>query len=76
MLHTVGFLRSKISPRKLLVLSLVLLPKIMAAQLLLGAEFMTAYRELEDGTDGRFNRLQFSAKYSFGYTDIVLNEKK
>jgi hypothetical protein len=45
-------------------------------QLLLGAEFMTAYRELEDGTNGRFNRLQFSAKYSFGYTDSVLNEKK
>jgi hypothetical protein len=43
---------------------------------MLGVEFMTAYRELEDGTNGRFNRLQFSAKYSFGYTDSVLNEKK
>jgi hypothetical protein len=45
-------------------------------QLMLGAEFMSGYRELEDGTNGRFNRFQFSAKYSFGYTDIVLNEKK
>lgn len=45
-------------------------------QLMLGAELMSGYRELEDGTEGRFNRFQFSAKYSFGYTDSVLNEKK
>ena len=45
-------------------------------QLMLGAEFMSGYRELEDGTSGRFNRFQFSAKYSFGFTDTALDEKK
>lgn len=45
-------------------------------KLMLGAEFMTAYRELEDGINGRFHRFQFSAKYSFGYTDTALIEKK
>ena len=30
-------------------------------QLMLGVEFMNAYREVENGTSGEFNRLQFSA---------------
>ena len=45
-------------------------------QLMLGIEFMNAYREIEDGTNGSFNRLQISARYSFGYTNIAANEKK
>jgi len=45
MLHTVGFLMSKISPRKLLVLSLVLLPEIMAAlRTLSGKDSMDAVK--------------------------------
>jgi len=36
-----------------------------APNLMMGVEFMHGYRELENGTNGAFNRLQFSAKYSF-----------
>ncbi|MCK5823967.1 MAG: hypothetical protein KAG96_01005 [Ichthyobacteriaceae bacterium] len=35
------------------------------AGFLVGAEYMYAYRELTNKTEGSFNRLQFSAKYSF-----------
>jgi hypothetical protein len=45
-------------------------------QLMLGVELMNAYREVEDGTNGSFNRLQFSARYRFGYTNIAANEKQ
>ena len=33
-----------------------------------GIELMHASRELEDGTDGSFNRIQFSAKYNFSFS--------
>ena len=36
-----------------------------AAPLDIGGEIIIANKELEDGTDGSVNRLQFSAKYSF-----------
>ncbi|MFC2085713.1 DcaP family trimeric outer membrane transporter [Bacteroidota bacterium] len=36
-------------------------------QLTFGVEGMAARRELEDGRDGTFLRLQFSAKYAFNY---------
>jgi hypothetical protein len=45
-------------------------------QLMLGVELMNAYREVENGKNGSFNRLQFSARYSFGYTNVAANEKK
>ena len=45
-------------------------------QLMLGVEFMNAYREIEDGTSGEFNRLQISARYTFGYTNVAANEKR
>jgi len=31
-------------------------------------EYMCASRELENGTDGDFDRVQFSAKYALGYS--------
>lgn len=34
----------------------------------IGVEYTYAMRELEDGTDGRYDRVQFSARYSFGYS--------
>jgi hypothetical protein len=33
-----------------------------------GLEYTYAARELEDGTDGRCDRLQFSARYDFGFS--------
>ena len=33
-----------------------------------GVEIMHASRELENGTDGSFNRIQFSAKYNFSFS--------
>ena len=33
-----------------------------------GVELMRAERELENGVDGAFNRLQISAKYSFSFS--------
>ena len=35
--------------------------------LMMGVEFMYAYRELENEVNGDFTRIQFSARYSFGY---------
>jgi len=40
-----------------------------APGILMGVEYMHASRE--DGTDGDFDRLQFSAKCSFGYTSTT-----
>ncbi len=37
-------------------------------KLTLGAEAMYGRRELEDGTDGDFGRLQISMRYDFGYS--------
>ena len=39
-----------------------------AAELTMGVEYIHALRELEDGTDGTMDRLQFSARYNFGYS--------
>ncbi len=48
-----------------------------APELLFGVEFIHGYRGLADGmTSGSFNRLQFSAKYSFGYKNSIANEKR
>ncbi len=33
--------------------------------LLIGAEIMHAYRQIQNGDEGSMDRLQFSAKYSF-----------
>ncbi len=42
-----------------------------------GVEFMHGYRALANNDiDGSFNRIQFSAKYSFGYNNTVTNEKR
>jgi hypothetical protein len=38
-----------------------------AKPLTFGLELMHAKREIEDGTKGSFTRLQFSAKYAFGF---------
>ncbi len=35
------------------------------AKVRLGAEWLHAYRELENGTDGSLNRIQFSGRYLF-----------
>jgi hypothetical protein len=46
-------------------------------RLTLGAEAMYGRRELEDGTDGDFGRLQLSVRYDFGYrTDEDVREKR
>jgi len=47
-----------------------------AKVLMFGVEFMHGYRGLLSGVDGSFNRIQFSAKYSFGYNNTVTNEKR
>lgn len=44
-------------------------------ELLFGVEFMHGYRETLDGTSGRFHRLQFSAKYWFGFKNRQDYEK-
>jgi hypothetical protein len=36
-------------------------------KLTLGVEYMHARRELKSGVDGQFDRIQFSARYDFGY---------
>ena len=33
-----------------------------------GAEIIRAYRELEDGTNGKMTRLQFAGRYNFSFT--------
>jgi hypothetical protein len=38
-----------------------------------GVELMRAGRELENGVSGRFDRLQFSAKYNFNFSGTVDN---
>lgn len=44
-------------------------------ELLFGAELSHANRELENGINGSYNRLQFSAKYIFGYANKSVREK-
>lgn len=41
----------------------------------LGLEYMYAFRELKDGTNGSFHRIQFAVKYQFGYTNAAALEK-
>jgi hypothetical protein len=38
-----------------------------------GIEFMRAGRELENGITGKFDRLQFSAKYNFNFSGTIDN---
>ena len=38
-----------------------------------GIELMRAGRELENGIAGKFDRLQFSAKYNFNFSGTVDN---
>jgi hypothetical protein len=38
-------------------------------KLTLGVEYMHAWRELKDGTKGQLDRIQFSARYDFGWDD-------
>ena len=45
-------------------------------KLRLGMEYMYGYRELLGGTNGAFHRIQFAAKYVFGYHNSMANEKK
>ena len=33
-----------------------------------GVELMRAYRELEDGTNGKLTRLQFAGRYAFSFS--------
>ena len=44
-------------------------------ELRLGIEYSWANRELLNGTNGSLNRIQFSAKYRFGFTDQSTIEK-
>jgi len=41
-----------------------------------GAEIMRAYRELEDGTNGRLTRLQFAGRYNFQFSAVTSGEDK
>lgn len=48
-----------------------------AKVLMFGVEFMHGYRALvNNDIDGSFQRIQFSAKYVFGYHNEVANEKR
>ena len=42
----------------------------------LGLEYMYGHRELQNGVDGAFHRLQFAAKYTFGYHNEIADEKR
>ncbi len=44
-------------------------------QVMVGVEGMIASRETYDGTDGLFYRLQFGAKYWFGYKNLSVYER-
>jgi hypothetical protein len=44
-------------------------------ELRVGVEYSWASRQLLDGTNGSLSRIQFSAKYRFGYTDEKAIEK-
>ncbi|WP_075604046.1 DcaP family trimeric outer membrane transporter [Saccharicrinis aurantiacus] len=46
------------------------------SKLRLGVEYIYAGRELLDGTSGTFHRIQFAAKYTFGYHNSVADEKR
>lgn len=41
-----------------------------------GIEYMYAHREVDDGTNGNFHRIQLSLKYVFGYHNSAADEKK
>ena len=45
-------------------------------QLRFGVEYMYGARALLGGTDGAFHRVQFAAKYTFGYHNAVADEKR
>lgn len=45
------------------------------SKVLFGLEYMYATRELQDGTDGSMHRLQFSAKYVFGFSHTSKSKK-
>ncbi|GGZ69807.1 DcaP family trimeric outer membrane transporter [Algibacter mikhailovii] len=48
-----------------------------APELMFGVELMHGYRGLANNSiNGSFNRLQVSAKYSFGYNNTITNEKR
>ncbi len=47
----------------------------LVPQLRLGIEYSWASRELLNGTNGSLSRIQFSAKYRFGFTDEQTIEK-
>jgi len=41
-----------------------------------GVELMRAYRELEDGTNGKMTRLQFAGRYNFSFTARSAEEEE
>lgn len=45
-------------------------------QLRFGVEYMYGHRELLGGINGAFHRIQFAAKYTFGYHNAVADEKR
>lgn len=45
-------------------------------QLRFGVEYMYGFRELLGGTNGAFHRIQFAAKYTFGYHNEMADEKR
>ncbi len=45
-------------------------------QLLFGLEYMYAYRGVIGGASGALHRIQFAAKYTFGYHNSSVDEKK
>ena len=47
-----------------------------APVLRIGVEYAYAYRELLNGFNGAFHRIQFAAKYVFGYHNISADEKR
>ena len=46
-----------------------------APKLMFGVEYMYANRELQNGDKGGMNRVQFSAKYAFGYSHTTQPKK-
>ena len=45
-------------------------------ELRVGVEYMYGHRDLLSGIDGGFHRIQFAAKYVFGYHNEVADEKR
>lgn len=44
-------------------------------ELLVGVEYNYAYREIANNTSGAFSRVQFAARYKFGYHNSLTSEK-